>query len=491
MLSNALKKGSGTFSGLGAKVFADRKGSRVLFHQGFTLVEMLVAMALTVFVMVILSECFVQGLETFSGLKSIGDLQEQLRTATTVLRADLSADHFEGRRRLSDPANSFIDPANTGKIREGFFVVGQGYPPKNNPLNNPSLSTIFPTGTNLAVGNIPSNPNQPSGYYEGADPKDTPPLSKPVQPINNIYSMRAIDHWLHFSVKLRGNAREKVFTASGPGNVATSYLQQNNPQLGGDAVFLTSNQAVNSPWAEIAYFLLPTGTTLSPSVPGGPGIPLFALYRCQYLVLPETADANNPPGLALVPDPANPNNNCAPYGNFSGNPAGAKMQFYSPNDLANGYTTRAFNPYAYFSDPSSPFRSNIPPRGFVQSGASVLLGNVISFQVQVFKSPHSMVTRGPANAPLIYANPSFPDFEDVNLSVGGVYIPFDTANYVKGPPLPAPYFGSALQPPVPVITPPSQSVPAAPFSIQALRIVLRIWDTKTHVTRQVTIIQDM
>src|ERR1700736_85000 len=94
-------------------------------RSGFTLVEMMVAMTLTIFVMVILSQCFVQGLETFSGLKAIGDMQEELRTATTLLRADLSQDHFEGKRRLSDPRVNLA----SDRIREGFFVVGQGYPP--------------------------------------------------------------------------------------------------------------------------------------------------------------------------------------------------------------------------------------------------------------------------------------------------------------------------------------------------------------------------
>ena len=49
-------------------------------------------------------------------------------------------------------------------------------------------------------------------------------------------------------------------------------------------------------WAEVAYFLVPTGTTLNPAgatLPGGDGsTPLFALYRCQYVVLPRTDVAN-------------------------------------------------------------------------------------------------------------------------------------------------------------------------------------------------------
>src|SRR5262245_54057590 len=47
-------------------------------RQGFTLVEMMVALALTVFIMVILSEAFVTGLETFRQLKAIGDMEESL-----------------------------------------------------------------------------------------------------------------------------------------------------------------------------------------------------------------------------------------------------------------------------------------------------------------------------------------------------------------------------------------------------------------------------
>src|SRR5262245_18787000 len=72
-------------------------------RQGFTLVEMLVAMALTMFIMVLLSNAFATGLQVFGEMKAIGDMQDNLRTATTILRADLAADRFEGKKRLSDP----------------------------------------------------------------------------------------------------------------------------------------------------------------------------------------------------------------------------------------------------------------------------------------------------------------------------------------------------------------------------------------------------
>src|SRR5262245_23134206 len=129
-------------------------------RQGFTLIEMLVAMTLTIFVMVILSECFIQGLETFSQLKAIGDMQEKLRTATNMLREDLTQDHFEAKRRLTDPDIFSIRP------REGFFRILQ--------TNGSAM-----------------------------DGKDA----------DGLYSYNAQSHILNFTNKKRGNRRENFYTA--------------------------------------------------------------------------------------------------------------------------------------------------------------------------------------------------------------------------------------------------------------------------------------
>ena len=68
-------------------------------RAGFTIVELMVVLALTMFIMVILSQAFASSLDTFTSLKAIGDMQEKLRSATIILRDDLSNDHFEGKRR--------------------------------------------------------------------------------------------------------------------------------------------------------------------------------------------------------------------------------------------------------------------------------------------------------------------------------------------------------------------------------------------------------
>src|SRR6516225_4273518 len=89
-------------------------------RAAFTLVEMLVATALIMFIMLILSEAFVAGLNAFRTLKGIGDAEERIRIAVTPLREDLRGDHFDGRRRLSDPMFW-----NQGSPREGFVNVTQ------------------------------------------------------------------------------------------------------------------------------------------------------------------------------------------------------------------------------------------------------------------------------------------------------------------------------------------------------------------------------
>src|SRR6516225_2972593 len=71
-------------------------------RSGFTLVELMVSLALTVFMMAILSEAFVVGLEAFRKLRAMAELEQGMRTVEAILRRDLAANHFEGDKRLSE-----------------------------------------------------------------------------------------------------------------------------------------------------------------------------------------------------------------------------------------------------------------------------------------------------------------------------------------------------------------------------------------------------
>src|SRR5262249_52868750 len=138
-------------------------------RQAFTLVELLVAMALILFIMAILSQAFVSATDTFRNLKAAGDMAEKLRATTQLLQRDLAADHFEGKKRLSDP--NFWQ---NGPPQQGYFQIYQG-----------------------------SAQTTPDGTVEGAD-------------IDTIGSYCNTDHALAFTIKQRGNQMGDFLSASAP-----------------------------------------------------------------------------------------------------------------------------------------------------------------------------------------------------------------------------------------------------------------------------------
>jgi prepilin-type N-terminal cleavage/methylation domain-containing protein len=100
-------------------------------RRGFTLVELLVAMALVVFIMVIVSETFITALESVRLLKAQGDMQANLRVASTKLRSDLSANHFIGNGPNVSDQNLVLSASPDW----GYFRVMQGSPSATtNPL---------------------------------------------------------------------------------------------------------------------------------------------------------------------------------------------------------------------------------------------------------------------------------------------------------------------------------------------------------------------
>ena len=209
------------------------RNTKLRHRQAFTLVEMLVAMALVLFLMVFLTQAFVAGLEAFRQLKGIGDMEQKLRAASTVIRKDLLADHFEGKRRLSDPSFWVLGPP-----REGFFRIAQGSP----------------------------------SILEGTDG-------------DGLASFSATNHILHFSVKLRGNSRGDFFSAYVDPTLSlnSSSLLSLGQQ---DSRYQDVPNTFNSQWAEVAYFLSLNGST------AGGTTPLFGLYRRQRLAVQNNSNIN-------------------------------------------------------------------------------------------------------------------------------------------------------------------------------------------------------
>jgi prepilin-type N-terminal cleavage/methylation domain-containing protein len=372
-----------------------------MHRKGYTLIELLITMALIMLIMAVLSTSFIVGLDTFGKLKALGDMSERLRAATTLLRRDLDADHFEGRIRLSDPA--LVTPSQFHRPREGFVRIKQ-----------------FQPGTPEGVGS------------------------------DGVPSTRGVGHVLHLAVKLRGNRPEDFFSAPVPGgspllNTNTTFFNQ--PV---DARYQDQGNVYRCQWAEVAYFLQPLPATWTAN-----GTPLYSLHRIARLCVVDNR-AINAAGVAA--DPLYTNGISVRQGS---NP----LRFNSPRDLADPTREPDMdNPAVQV--PRGQNNRSIRMNNLPNSVDSILLTDVVSFDIKIVRAPQIPAPQGQPATPFGYplANPADPRLAEF----------LDLTDPALQPPLNGDY----------------DSI-NAPFPILAIQISLRVWDLKTQQTRQITLIQDL
>jgi type II secretory pathway pseudopilin PulG len=440
-------------------------------RQGFTIVELLVAMALIIFIMIILSEAFAAGLESFRQLKAIGDMQERMRSAAIIMRRDFQADHFDSDStrgtRLSDQDMRSMEPPD-----KGFFRLWQVYTPTNPP------AAAAPYNASIVEG------------YDG----------------DGIVSTRATEHVLQFTVRLAGTRPENYFVGqlpwpppigsfpAGPGN----YSQNGSLMALGPPDFQQPNSMV-SQWAEVTYFLKPLLTnTTPPAAITANGTPLHALYRRQRLLGPDGVNT-----VVLPVAPVNESWEWRFYTDVSfPQPTGtAPVALNSPTSITLPTNRLGMNPDTTTTPlaaaglpwigppPIYPGAPANPPAatgvwtvaellgGTAQSqaGDDVLMTDVLSFDVKVLQQgygPYSSFVDLPpstqsSNLAFANASPAYPNGVSVfdTWSKYGNYSNWNTAGTATSLPL--------------------------KIRILALQITLRVWDQRTQQTRQVTIIQDM
>ena len=338
-------------------------------RQAFTITELLVAMALIVFIMYILAEAFAAGSGAFRNLKAIGDMNERLRTTSNLLRKYLSADHFNGRARMSDP--NFWQ---NGPPQEGFFRIWQDFNPNN-------------------VAGMPFD----SSNIEGTDLDG-----------NTSYSSQGTGQGLHFAVKFRGNNRGDFFRANIPQRV-TGYPGP-PPFLQSPLLLLPfpdtrfqeqGSNTLCSPWAEAALFLRATGeSTDDPTNPGN-SLPLFSLRLRQRVLVPDNSlvqqlvQAQSPKQTSILAsdyaaggyvemscyqDP-NPTNSTYLYFN---NPADVTMPARRLGPTPGQVSTLAIDQPGRSSPSTYPLLQDDPAVGKgLLPGDDILLTNVLSFEVRV------------------------------------------------------------------------------------------------------------
>ena len=310
-------------------------------RNAFTLVELMVAMALIILMLSIMSQAFVIATGTMQGLKEVADMQEKIRPAITLLQRDLGANHFEGSKKLSDP--EFWD---NGPPKEGYFMLWQD------------------KANDVAEGWIG------------------------IDKVNFSQSAALANHMLAFTVKFPGKSPNDFFESSLGSSFGNIFFNGAGTPLGmtdsNIRRFEKDSSLIHSEWAEVAYFLGPhtAGVVVADGNTDGknnpPSLPYFNLYRQQRLVLP----SYNIAGVNL-PTPVDNATNRDGFSELSFHPEPTTiLKFNSPNDLTVPWKRMGNRSLNYLGNRTGPLFSEFPNTS-IKVNTDIIATNVISFDVKL------------------------------------------------------------------------------------------------------------
>jgi type II secretory pathway pseudopilin PulG len=422
-------------------------------RSAFTITEMLVATALILFIMAIISQVFASASKTYSALRVAGDMQERLRTSTSIMRRDLASEHFDGPYILgrSGPrlGDQRLDLAGWMPPQYGYFEIRQVG--ENGIITTPVL-------------------------FE--------PLANPVNDGEGIPSTRATSHIVRFTVKLGDLPAAELFCTEAPNFVA------NNAQTNS---FQTGQPVCYTRWAEVLYFLWPNGDVSTASA-NGPSLTLYSLRRRVRQLAPQTTgilnlyqsqtlaqqDVARYPGLALmaVPAPA------------AGQPNQYGIIMLGPDAVTNP-NNRVGAPLA---GPVQKLNAN---NVMYETGDDILLTDVLSFEIKAAWFDNQLFNAfapgsSPQSTPLALGNMEAPLD---NIPVSTLYNPpmqrlFDTfyrfgdVDWDKASTTGQGFLSSSSNFAV------QQQVPLR-VNIRTIQLKVRVYDRKAEQARQVTMIQEM
>lgn len=471
-----------------------------MHRKGLTLVEMLVALALTIFLMAILSEAFVTGLQAFRRLKAVGDMDQQLRTVANILRRDLQAPHFEGTRRLSTYDLNLQTDGKYDRPNLGYFCIREGH-----------------------AGGITS-------LSEGIDG-----VSRPSVRDTNVPSDA-----LAFTVRLPGDRPENIFYGAVPLSIRstpgfpapldvsrTPPQRFDEPERRSNNLLYYGNRLYSSQWAEVIYFIEPDGNRTAYDDTTNTFLPLFKLYRVQLLLVPNLDGVEPYAAWDDVKDDGTVVTtvieDAVPWANYYAGNVGPRNEY--KHDVSayaepqtNGRVRYRFNTPADVQFPARRFGgtalnyrrlgawSNNPLNNRAREGTDLLCVNVLSWDIKVF-DPIAL-TAGPTG-------PFRPEFVDLGQNQPGIRPPPGWSWNGPTSPAPSAQRSNFLMPKVLDLD--NDGIPDAqgyvfdtlgnredpnlgnlgattapyPGPLRAIQIRLRIWDERTRQTREITIVQDL
>lgn len=393
-------------------------------RSGFTIVELLVAMALIVFMMSIMSQAFIIATTAMSGLKRVTDLVDKVRPAMAILERDLGAYHFDGSRKLSD-----ADFWKSGPPTAGYFSVWQD---KSNSNHSPFGST---TASEFNNGSAKSTYGE--GIKDGvafamasADANHMMAFTVKANPVPNSTSISP-DDYFGLNLPYSGIGTDIPLNNKITGAITQTYIGNDLAQIyfpGGAPSILTGNKFLNfknqslsnnglggsqrlekllTDWMEVAYFLRDSGRKTDN------GVPICTLYRQYRMLLPEanlvnsrTLYLNDP--VSATPKPLETlyniscftNNDLSrpalptdPSGNFWYADSKWPLKFNTPETLTIPWRRLGKRPYNHAGvsvnstapDYLDPFfiPYNVQNPNHPGAYSDVFLNNVLSFEVKL------------------------------------------------------------------------------------------------------------
>lgn len=438
-------------------------------RPAFTLTEMMVATALILFIMAIISTAFRSGLDTFSKLNTVGKLQEQLVNSQRIIQRDLAADHFGNTNadgyhgpRLSDQR---LDRVNWTPPTQGYFIAWQK-----------SLATVEQSSLADAEGLTSTRNTQSFLRFTVKLRNDTPPYDIPMYRFAQSVIAPKLD---------RTQYPDSILDPIASGSGVTKY-------------YVTSN------WAQVEYFLVPTGTsTDAPS-----SLPLYSLRRKTQLSpgnapgassparsVPSTGPTSTRLSRTYDPTPSSTGDDIllvnvisfevkflwsgsSEYGGNVKHPvnpiaAALPLPFTAANITPGVSNSQAMNDSAdwpYSDLPADISRTTLPNDGTTRTPSQTLAWPGVG-------------SRYIDEAPFLYYDSWF----DPSTSPlpSGVPSPGPMPNWGT-PPVEDRWASGSLNPNA---TLPNQ--PPLRIRVKAVQVKLRIWDEKTGQTRQITFMQEV
>ncbi|MFT3879084.1 MAG: hypothetical protein QM703_05410 [Gemmatales bacterium] len=469
---------------------------------------------LSIFIMAIMSEAFVKGIEAFGNFKALADLEQRLRTVANIIRRDLKAPHFDGSKKLSEcTATGRAMPVLDG-LKAGTYTADEA---KALLRQLAPYQMKTPTEGFFSVEEWPNRrPNRATMFLEGTDSSGRPSYRDlPAFTGGGVIAIPS--DTLHFTSRLEGNDPDKFFY----GKVRAGALIDNaGLSTGATRYDSAGNGMYTTQAAELLYFLGVDGSQNTPGVltAGGPVL-TFNLYRQAWLLVPNRFSD----GSAVNGD--------AFYNTF---PAGQIATRYSIDNDVSAYFNSVSGNFFYNSMADVQHRARRINAGGIrtprpldllgnQDGSDIMLTNVISFDVKVFDPFAYKIPLTPTSGRGAYVDIGDTFNDVVDVTTGLVANTMPTAAGMPGDYL-APAYGTTVNtvPTYPAggfnltdngtfdtgttryegsptatggagspLLNPTESPRTHTFPFTSIQITIRVYEPKSKQTRQITIIQDM